>query len=129
MMMTPFVSDCRSSRQSMDNSATLRLVRNCGFAMSVPYVQLCKYPKGWCDKLYKNGPTGSIMKEWNSDVIRRFGRCGLALLEEVCHWEGGLSGFRPDLVFLCLSAYGTGCRTLCYFSSTIIACVPPCSLL
>jgi hypothetical protein len=88
-----------------------------------------------CDGLDKNVSPRLMFecfftKKWNClRRIKRIRRCGLvgggvpcwrrcALLEEVCHWgwDLGIQNLKPGSISL--SAYGSGCRTLSYFSST-----------
>ena len=80
-----------------------------------------------CGSLSVIGPHNLI----GSGTIRRCGfvGVGMALLEEVCDCEGGLWCFlcseQPsELVDFLLS---TKCRILNSFSSTISACMLPCS--
>jgi hypothetical protein len=54
---------------------------------------------------------------------------GMTLLEEVCHWEWALrfQMLKPGSIRILLSlpaVFGSGCRTLSYFFSTMSACVP-----
>ena len=80
-----------------------------------------------CGGLNKNVPHRLM----ESGTIKKSGfvGVGVALLEEVCHWEWAL-GFqmlKPGPVSLSLpAAFPSRCRTLTSFSSTMSAYVPPC---
>jgi hypothetical protein len=91
-----------------------------------------------CGGLNRHGPHRlRRLSAWliQSGTIRRCGlvEVGVALLERVCHWEGGLRGLLCSSYAQCgtqspsAACRSKRCQTLS-FSSTMSVCILPCFL-